>query len=103
MTIRDSLRRRFKRLALFVGVCCVGITAGLVHWPPVIWLLTLFLLPVVAVTSIIVGMRFIKCPRCGVRLGETARAAAKERPTAINCPHCGVNLDEPMDDLVRTD
>jgi len=97
MTIRDRLRQQLTRLSLIVGACGVGIAVGLAHWPPVFWPLALFIVPVVAGTTIVVGMRFVRCPRCGVRLGATARAAARERSTADSCPHCGVNLDEPTD------
>jgi hypothetical protein len=96
MTIRDHLRHRLTRLSLIVGACGVGMAVGLVHWPPVFWLLALFIFPVLAGTTIVVGMRFARCPKCGVRMGATARAAARERPTADNCQHCGVSLDEPM-------
>src|SRR5271169_2742227 len=97
MTIRDRLRQRLTRLSLIVGACGVGMAAGLVHWPPIFWLLALFIFPVLAGTTIVVGMRFARCPRCGVRMGATARGAARERPTADNCPRCGVALDEPVD------
>jgi hypothetical protein len=97
MTIRDRLRQRLTRLSLIVGACLLGITVGLVHWPPVVWLFALFIFPVIAWTIIVSGMRFARCPRCEDRMGVTARAAARERPTADNCPHCGVSLDEPME------
>jgi hypothetical protein len=97
MTIRDRLRQQLTRLSLIVGMCGVGIAVGLVHWPPVFWLLAVFLFPVLAGTTIVVGMRFVQCPRCRVRLGATARAAVRERSSADSCAHCGVNLDEPME------
>lgn len=97
MTIRDHLRQRLTRLSIIVGACGIGMGVGLVHWPPVFWLLALFLFPVLAGTTVVVGMRFVRCPKCGTQMGATARAAARERPTADNCSHCGVNLDEPMD------
>lgn len=86
MTIQENLQQRLKRLSLFVGVCCVGSAAGLAHWPPDTWLAALFLFPILAVTTIVVGVRFIRCPRCGLRLGATARAAARARPTPIPVP-----------------
>jgi hypothetical protein len=67
ITIRNRLRQQLTRLR--VGACGVGIAVGLVHWPPVFWLLALFIFPVLAGTTIVVGMRFIRCPGCGVRLG----------------------------------
>jgi hypothetical protein len=86
MTFRDRLRQRLTRPSLIVGACGVGIGVGLVHWPPAFWVLALFIFPVLAGTTIVVGMLFVRCPKCGVRLGATARAAARERPTADNCP-----------------
>jgi len=97
MTIRDHLRQRLTRLSLIVGASGVGMAVGLVHWPPVFWLLALFIFPMLAWTTIVVGMRFARCAKCGVQMGATAGAAAKERPTADNCPHCGVSLDESID------
>jgi hypothetical protein len=50
MTIREHLRHRLTRLSLIVGAGGVGMAVGLVHWPPVFWLLALFIFPVLAGT-----------------------------------------------------
>jgi hypothetical protein len=98
MTIRDRLRQRLTRLSLIVGACVVGMLVGMFRWSPVIWLVAMFIIPALA-GAIALGMRFARCPRCGVRMGATARAAARGKPAADVCTHCGVNLDEPIDNL----
>jgi hypothetical protein len=49
----------------------------------------------------IVSFLFIRCPKCGARLGQTIAIQTGMRltrwsPKVKYCPFCGVSLDEPM-------
>jgi hypothetical protein len=98
-TIRDRIKRR-ARLMLLVslsGFLIFGSTAlfGLDRPQPVIvgvgWLIFI---------GGFVAMRWIKCPKCSARVGQsiaiplTLPRFLGQRPNY--CLYCGVNLDEPM-------
>jgi hypothetical protein len=100
MTIRSYLASRFRKLMIFgvlAWLCCAaaGLSASSRLIPT--WAAAI---PFFGFAAVVLLMLFwIRCPRCGGRLGQFASFAnTKLRfyERRINfCPYCGVNLDEP--------
>lgn len=55
----------------------------------------------VLVIGAAIAVRFIKCPKCSTKLGQTVAAHIAMplgRPRFNHCPYCGVSLDGPRPD-----
>ena len=99
MTIRSFLASRFRKLML-LGVLAwfacaaagIGVSAGLLaHWVAFIPFAAFF-------AVVLLMLLWIRCPRCGGRLGQNAaNLNGKDRfyQRRVNfCAYCGVNFDE---------
>jgi hypothetical protein len=98
-TIRDQIKRRARWMVVvsFGGFLIIGSTAlfGVDRPQRVIvalgWLIFL---------GGLVAMRWIKCPKCSARIGQTIAMPLAfprflvQRPN--HCLYCGVSLDDPM-------
>jgi hypothetical protein len=100
MTIRGYIQKRTRRI-MFIGIgswLLIATTAFLSEDKPNS---ILEIIGIVGFAGAILSiMFFVKCPRCGARLGQLGMAqpfgiSAKQR---VNfCPHCGVNFDEQVE------
>src|ERR1700730_4030023 len=95
MTIRDYLRRRRNRAALFVLPGIVFCVLSAVFAPDSFWLNWLSLATLFAgLVAAIVLLYRTPCPQCQRRLGAIGARAANGWAMNARCPHCRVSLDE---------
>jgi len=97
MTIRDHLRRRRNRAALFVlpGILFCVLSAAFT--PDNFWLTWLSLAALCAgLVAVIVLLYYTPCPQCERPLGSIAARAANGWADTAHCPHCRVSLDDPV-------
>ena len=96
VTIRDYLKRQRNKRALLLLPGIVFCVLSAMYAPGNFWLNWLSLAAVFAgLVAIILLMRRIPCPRCGLPLGAVAARAAGGRATG-HCPHCKVSINAPM-------
>jgi hypothetical protein len=100
MTMRERMKKRVTRAALYTGVVGAGGAAGLTHYPLGLMVLLLVAWGVISIAIILVMQWRTRCPNCRLMLGGKGRAAMKDNPTVDNCPNCGVNFDQPMESVV---
>jgi hypothetical protein len=94
MTIRDYVRQRRNRAALFVLPGIVFCVLAAVFTPNSFWLNWLSLAVFFAgLMTVIVSLYRTPCPLCQQPLGFIAARAAGGWAKSAHCPHCRSSLD----------
>jgi hypothetical protein len=102
MTLRERMKKRITRAALYTTVVGTGAAAGLVRYPWG-WMLAILVgWGFITIAVVLILQWFTRCPNCRAMLGANGRAVTKDNPTLDNCPQCGVNFDQPMESVANT-
>ncbi|MGC2029598.1 MAG: hypothetical protein WA642_06240 [Steroidobacteraceae bacterium] len=107
MTIRDYIKRRFRKLALIFALAYASLqilSLCIRQWPETFsgqsWSIVLGLTAprvlLVILAWFAIRVMTITCPRCFCPLGGATVAALIGNKKANRCPHCRVSLDEPV-------
>ena len=92
-TIRETLEAQMFKAKVIAFACWLPLFAAGFFLPKDSALKPLVLIPAIGFAGSVLYMAFfVKCPKCGTRLGQALSGMNKPN----FCPSCGISFDDPV-------